>query len=78
MRKPSIVRRHWTESIARSVASSLLLSKELYCAGAMPILTVGERTKLHANVMSVYRRATSEGFFDDQAAEWCLSDGDIY
>ena len=56
------------------VAASLLLSKELYCAGAMPLLAAKERTKLHANVMSVYRRACSEGYFDDPNAEWCLSD----
>ena len=40
----------------------------------MPILNEKERLKLHANVMSVYRRACSEGYFDDPAAEWCLSD----
>ena len=56
------------------VAASLLLSQELYCAGAMPILNEKERLKLHANVMSVYRRACSEGYMDDPLAEWHLSD----
>ena len=40
------------------VASSLLLSKELYGAGSAPVLLVGERQKLHSNVMSVVRKAT--------------------
>ena len=48
------------------VASSLMLSRELYGVGCLPCLSVGEREKLHGHVMSVYRRATSEAFTGDK------------
>ena len=41
------------------VASSLLLSKETFGVGCMPVLNVGERQILHRNILGVYRKATS-------------------
>lgn len=44
-----------------SVASSLLLSKETFGVGCMPILNTTERQALHRHIMVFYRKATSSG-----------------
>jgi len=58
------------------VASSLLLSKELYGAGSFPILVKGERQKLHSNVMSVIRKATETDMAGETASRPKLLNGD--
>ena len=45
-----------------SVASALLLSRELYASGAYSVLASSERQRLHAYVMGVYRTACGERF----------------
>ena len=61
------------------VASSLLLSKELFGAGAIPGLSATERQRLHCNVMAVYRKALcgdarGDNFEDPRVAQ---SDADL-
>jgi hypothetical protein len=53
-------------SVAREsklmVASSLMLSRELFGAGAWPILTTTEAARSHSNVMGIFRIALSESW----------------
>ena len=41
-----------------AVATSVLLSKETYAVGCMPVLNTSERQTLHKIIVGVYRRAT--------------------
>ena len=53
---------------------SLLLSKELFGAGGFPALSTCERQRLHSNVVSVFRRATSQDHNGEDHVEHLLSD----
>ena len=44
------------------VASSLMLSRELFGAGAWPSLTTTEAARSHSNVMGIFRIALSESW----------------
>ena len=46
------------------VASSLLMSREVFGSGAYPILSTTERQRVHTNVMGVYRSSVGESFSD--------------